>query len=99
MAAHCIIRPPSDSQSKNSQTLGGVSMRFSVLEVEVGPFLVDLTTGRILRDGIELGLRPQAFRVFKTLIENRGQYIDHDHMIEAAWDGTIVSRHTVDVTV
>ena len=56
-------------------------MRFSVEEVEVGPFLVDLTTGRILRDGIELGLRPQAFRVFKTLIQNRGQYVDHEHMI------------------
>lgn len=74
-------------------------MRFSVEEVEVGPFLVDLTTGRILRDGIELGLRPQAFRVFKTLIQNRGQYVDHEHMIVEAWDGTVVSRHTVDVTV
>ena len=64
-------------------------MRFAVTEVEVGPFLVDLTTGRILRDGIELGLRPQAFRVFKTLIENRGQYIDHNHMIEQAWDAVV----------
>ena len=74
-------------------------MRFSVEEVEVGPFLVDLTTGRILRDGTELGLRPQAFRVFKTLIQNRGQYVDHEHMIIEAWDGTVVSRHTVDVTL
>src|SRR5438552_18896068 len=74
-------------------------MRFAVTEVEVGPFLVDLTTGRILRDGIELGLRPQAFRALKTLIENRGEYIDHNHMIEQAWDGTVVSRHTVVVNV
>ena len=28
-------------------------MRFSVQEVEVGPFLIDLTTGRVLRDGVE----------------------------------------------
>jgi len=27
-------------------------MRLSVEEVEVGPLLVDLTTGRILRDGL-----------------------------------------------
>src|SRR5947209_12836877 len=74
-------------------------MRFSVEEVEVGPFLVDLTTGRILRDGIELGLRPQAFRVFKALIQNRGQYVNYENMILKAWDGTVVSRHTVDVTV
>ena len=74
-------------------------MRVSVNEVEVGPFLIELTTGRLLRDGIELGLRPQACRVFKTLIQNRGQYVDYDHMIAQAWDGIVVSPHTVDVTV
>jgi DNA-binding winged helix-turn-helix (wHTH) protein len=74
-------------------------MRFSIQEVEIGPFLVDLTTGRILRDGIELALRPQAFRVLKTLIQNSGQYVDFERMIAEAWDGTMVSRHTVDVTV
>jgi tetratricopeptide (TPR) repeat protein len=74
-------------------------MRVSVNEVEVGPFLIDLCTGRLLRDGIELGLRPQACRVFKTLLQNRGQYVDYEHMITEAWDGIVVSRHTVDVTV
>jgi DNA-binding winged helix-turn-helix (wHTH) protein len=74
-------------------------MRFSVEEVEVGPFLVDLTTGRVLREGVELGLRPQVFRVFKAFLQNRGQYVDYDHMIHEAWRGTVVSRHTVDVTV
>jgi DNA-binding winged helix-turn-helix (wHTH) protein len=74
-------------------------MRVSVQEVEVGPFLVDLTTGRLLRDGTELFLRPQACRVFRTLIQNRGQYVDFGHMISDAWDGTAVSPHTVDVTV
>jgi tetratricopeptide (TPR) repeat protein len=74
-------------------------MRVSIHEVEVGPFLIDLTTGRLLRDGIELALRPQACRVFKTLIQNRGQYVDYENMIADAWDGIVVSRHTVDVTV
>jgi len=74
-------------------------MRFSVQEVEVGPFLVDLTTGRVLRDGVELLLRPQAVRALKTLIENSGQYVDYERMISKAWDGIVVSRHTVDVTV
>lgn len=74
-------------------------MRVSVQEVEVGPFLVDLTTGRVQRDGIELTLRPQAFRALKTLIQNSGLYVDYDRMIAEAWDGIVVSRHTVDVTV
>src|SRR5215472_1438459 len=74
-------------------------MRVSVQEVELGPFLIDLTTGRLLRDGADLYLRPQACRVFKTLIQNRSQYVDYEHMIAEAWEGTVVSRHTVDVTV
>jgi hypothetical protein len=36
---------------------------------------------------------------FQTLIQNRSQYVDYDHMISEAWDGIVVSRHTVDVTV
>jgi tetratricopeptide (TPR) repeat protein len=74
-------------------------MRFSIQEIEIGPFLIDLTTGRILREGVELALRPQAFRVLKTLIENSGQFVDFERMIAEAWDGIVVSRHTVDVTV
>ena len=74
-------------------------MRVSVHEVEIGPFLIDLSSGRLLRDGVELALRPQACRVFKTLIQNREQYVDYEHMIAEAWDGIVVSRHTVDVTV
>jgi tetratricopeptide (TPR) repeat protein len=74
-------------------------MRVVTQEAEVGPFLIHLTTGCVVRDGIELPLRPQACRVLKTLIENRGQYVDYEHMITEAWDGTVVSRHTVDVTV
>src|SRR5262245_17650536 len=74
-------------------------MRVSCQEFEFGPFLIDVTTGRVLRAGAELGLRPQACRVFNTLIQNRGQYVDYEQMIAEAWDGIVVSRHTVDVTV
>jgi DNA-binding winged helix-turn-helix (wHTH) protein len=74
-------------------------MRVSIDEVELGPFLIDLSNSRLMRDGVEIGLRPQACRVFKTLIQNRGQYVDYDRMIADAWDGTFVSPHTVDVTV
>lgn len=74
-------------------------MRIYPAEAEVGPFLVDLTNSRLLRDGVEITLRPQACRVFRTLIQNRGQYVDYEQMIADAWDGTVVSRHTVDVTI
>src|SRR4030095_10010732 len=98
--AVCALYNPHTSgpYSKKRQTFRTL-MRVSIHEVEIGPFLIDLTSGRLLREGVELGLRPQACRVFKTLIQNRGQHVDYDHMITEAWDGTVVSRHTVDVTV
>src|SRR5262245_61162733 len=89
---------PSDRTQKNVK-VDGDPMRVCTQEAEIGPFLIDLTTGRVLRDGTDLGLRPQACRVFKALLQNRGQYVDYEHMIVEAWHGTVVSRHTVDVTV
>ena len=74
-------------------------MQSYMQQVEIGPFSVDLATNRLIRDGIELALRPQAFRALKALIQNRGQYVDYEGMIAEAWDGTVVSKHTVDVTV
>ena len=52
----------------------------------------------MLRNGVALDLRPQAFRVLKVLLERRGHLVDYEQMIRAAWDVN-VSRHTVATTV
>lgn len=44
-------------------------------------------------------LRPQAFQVLRTLVQNTGQWISCERLIAEAWDGHHVSRHTVSVTV
>jgi DNA-binding winged helix-turn-helix (wHTH) protein len=64
-----------------------------------GPFLVDTASSQLLRDGIVMKLRPQAYYVLRTLIRNTGQWISCDRLIAEAWDGHHVSRHTVSVTV
>ena len=53
----------------------------------------------MLRDGVELSLRPQAFLVLRTLAAHGGRIIDFDQIIREAWAGTNVSRHTVHVTI
>src|SRR5580698_11648780 len=68
-------------------------------QVVFGPFRMDVPASRLLRDGVELNLRPQVFHALKALLENTGRYVDYDQMIREAWDGTVVSRHTVAVTV
>jgi tetratricopeptide (TPR) repeat protein len=70
-----------------------------VKQVLFGPFRMDVACSRLMRDGVELNLRPQVFQALRALIQNSGEYVDYDHMIREAWDGTVVSRHTVAVTV
>jgi DNA-binding winged helix-turn-helix (wHTH) protein/predicted Zn-dependent protease len=68
-------------------------------QFEFGPFQVDTASSQLLRDGIAMKLRPQAFQVLRTLIQNTGQWISCERLIAEAWDGNHVSRHTVSVTV
>src|SRR5215510_2252921 len=68
-------------------------------DITFGPFTIDLAASRLLRGGNELRMRPQAFYVLRTLVAHGGRVIDCDQLIREAWDGTIVSRHTVHVTI
>jgi tetratricopeptide (TPR) repeat protein len=68
-------------------------------QVVFGPFRMDVFSARLLRDGVELNLRPQVFHALRALIQNTGRYVDYEQMIHDAWNGNVVSRHTVAVTV
>jgi DNA-binding winged helix-turn-helix (wHTH) protein len=64
-----------------------------------GPFVFDTAEMRLLRDQAEVKLRPQARRVLRVLVQHRGRTVGYEQMMAEAWEGTFVSRHTVDVTV
>jgi tetratricopeptide (TPR) repeat protein len=68
-------------------------------QITFGPFRLDTITTTLLRDGHELELRPQAFQALRALIHNRGRYVGYAQMINQAWDGNLVSKHTVAVTI
>ena len=44
-------------------------------------------------------IRPQAFRVLELLVRSACRFISFAEMIQGAWGGTAVGRHTVAVTV
>lgn len=67
--------------------------------ISLGPFRINLTSTRLHRDGVELELRPRAFRALKVLIKNPGRLVEYEQMIREAWDGVHVSKHTVAVTI
>jgi DNA-binding winged helix-turn-helix (wHTH) protein len=68
-------------------------------DILFGPFNLDQSATRLLRDGEEIRLRPQALQTLRVLLRHSGQTIRYEQMIAEAWHGTTVSRHTVDVTV
>jgi DNA-binding winged helix-turn-helix (wHTH) protein/thioredoxin-like negative regulator of GroEL len=70
-----------------------------VEKIVFGPFSLDETGTRLWRDGAELELRPQALHALRALLQSSGRFVDYDHMIRQAWEGNLVSRHTVAVTV
>jgi DNA-binding winged helix-turn-helix (wHTH) protein/tetratricopeptide (TPR) repeat protein len=67
--------------------------------IRLGPFRINSASTRLHREGVELELRPRAFRAFKVLIQNPGRLVDYKQMISDAWDGVQVSKHTVAVTI
>jgi DNA-binding winged helix-turn-helix (wHTH) protein/Flp pilus assembly protein TadD len=68
-------------------------------EVTVGPFVVDLAAARLFCEGAEIKLRPRAFHVLRVLLQHNGRSLGYEQLMAEAWEGTFVSRHTVDVTV
>ena len=68
-------------------------------ELKFGPFQLEVSSGRLLRDGTEVPLRRQAVQALRVLLRNSGRTVCFEQMIQEAWEGTQVSRHTVAVTV
>lgn len=64
-----------------------------------GPFSLDLATRNILRDGLDLRLRPQAFDALRVLLHKAGRFVSYEELIREAWGGNVVSRHTVASTI
>ena len=74
-------------------------VRVPVEPIPFGPFCLDAANSRLLRDGMEIEVRPQALHVLQVLVQNSGRHVSYDQMIQDAWNGNLVSKHTVAVTV
>ena len=68
-------------------------------DIVFGPFSIDVAATRLSRDGRDVKLRPQGLAALRVLLRHGGETVRYEQMIEEAWQGTIVSRHTVDVTI
>ena len=69
------------------------------MEYSFGPFLLDTTASRLTREGVEIRLRLRAFHSLRVLLQHHGEFVGYEAMMAEAWEGTHVSRHTIDVTL
>jgi Tol biopolymer transport system component/DNA-binding winged helix-turn-helix (wHTH) protein len=60
-----------------------------------GPFRVDPTSRRLLRQGQAVQITPKAFDVLLVLIENSGQVIDKEELMKKVWPDTAVEENNL----
>jgi TolB-like protein/DNA-binding winged helix-turn-helix (wHTH) protein len=58
-------------------------------------YVLDLTRGCLLRDGVEVPLRPKTFAVLRFLVEHTGELISKETLLAAVWPNLIVTDDTL----
>src|SRR5215813_6039861 len=57
--------------------------------------VLDVKLRELTRGGESVAVEPQVFDLLVHLIENRNRVVSKDDLIEAVWDGRIVSESTL----
>jgi DNA-binding response OmpR family regulator len=68
--------------------------------VDLGAVRVDLAGHRVLRDGVDVPMKPKVFELLAFLLRNAGQVISRDQLLERVWGYDYAGEtRTVDVHV
>src|SRR5262249_41671973 len=66
-------------------------MQPSSNHISFGPFRLDLANECLWQGTRAISLRPKPFAVLKLLVENSGQLVTKQQVLDAVWPGTFVS--------
>ena len=67
-------------------------IRFSAVEIDRG-------SGRVLRDGVTVKLKPLEYKLLLYLIDNRGNLVTKDELLENVWGDTFIGEGTLSVHI
>lgn len=64
-----------------------------------GPFLLDLGSRALLRDGESLNINARTFDTLVVLVQNRGRLVDKDELLSLIWPDTVVNEVSLSQTI
>jgi DNA-binding winged helix-turn-helix (wHTH) protein len=68
-------------------------------QLRFGPFLLDCANAGVFRDGTEVRMRSRVYEAINVLASRIGREVSVAELLKEACKGSVVSRHTVAVTV
>ena len=60
-----------------------------------GEFVLDIDRGALLKDGVDVPLRPKCFQVLCYLVEHHGLLVTKDELFSAVWANVIVTEDSL----
>src|SRR4051794_22910096 len=64
-----------------------------------GPFLLDVESRALLRDGEPLAIAARTLDTLAVLVQNRGRLLDKDELLSLIWPGTVVDEANLSQSV
>jgi TolB-like protein/Flp pilus assembly protein TadD len=66
---------------------------------QFGPFHLDTSEHRLLRDGVEVPLQLKAFETLCLLVERAGRLLTKEDLLSQVWPGTIVEENNLNKNI
>src|SRR5262245_57067131 len=66
---------------------------------EFGPFRIDVSERTLSRNGQIIGITPKAFEVLLVLVQNRGETVDKEILLNRVWPDSFVEEGILAVNI
>src|ERR1044072_8519481 len=95
------LQRPSPIGLRAPSRAGSVGIRFGErdLILRFDTYEVDLAQQELRREGTAVPIEPQVFDVLACLVKNHGRIVSKDDLLEAVWQGRIVSDAAMTVRI
>ncbi|MDX1480856.1 MAG: winged helix-turn-helix domain-containing protein [Woeseiaceae bacterium] len=74
---------------------GGTRKPDDAMIFALGPFVLDVSRGTLLRDGHVQSLRPKSFEVLLVLVRHAGTLVSKNQLVDDVWHGGSVSDDSI----